>query len=44
MKSTHGGLLTEIMEKKLITMEIESSITAGMDEFLGLHEFEAKAS
>merc|ERR1712232_1007335 len=44
MKSTRGGLLTEIMEKKEITKEIESTIKSGMDEFLGLHEFEAKAS
>jgi F-type H+-transporting ATPase subunit alpha len=44
MKSTRGDLLKEIMEKKEITKDIEATIKSGMDEFLGLHEFEAKAS
>jgi proton translocating ATP synthase F1 alpha subunit len=44
MKSTRGDLLTEIMEKKEITKDIEATIKSGMDEFLGLHEFAAKAS
>merc|ERR1711943_99242 len=43
MKSTRGALLTEIMEKKEITKDIEATIKAGMDEFLGLHEFEGRA-
>merc|ERR1712183_699997 len=44
VKSTRGGLLEEIMTKKQITDDIESSIKSAMDEFLGLHEFEARAT
>jgi F-type H+-transporting ATPase subunit alpha len=44
VRSTRGTLLTDIMEKKQITDEIESTIKSAMDEFLGLHEFEARAA
>jgi F-type H+-transporting ATPase subunit alpha len=44
VRSTRGGLLEEIMTKKQITDDIESSIKSSMDEFLGLHEFEARAA
>ena len=42
MRNTRGAVLDEIMRKKEITKEIESSIKSAMDEFLGLHEFEGK--
>merc|ERR1711862_864242 len=44
VQSTRGGLLEEIMTKKQITDDIESSIKSAMDEFLTLNEFEGRAA
>jgi proton translocating ATP synthase F1 alpha subunit len=44
IKSTRASLLTEILEKKTLTPEIEASLRSGMDEFLGLHEFEGRTA
>merc|ERR1712083_836251 len=44
MRDTRGAVLTEIMAKKQMTPEIESSMKEAMDEFLGLHEFEARSA
>merc|ERR1712100_399658 len=44
VRSTRGGLLEEISVKKQMTKDIKATIKSGMDKFLGLHEFEAKAS
>merc|ERR1712087_852036 len=44
VKSTRGSLLAEIMQKKQMTAEIEGGLKSGMEEFLGMNEFEGKAS
>merc|ERR1712211_38424 len=44
IKSTRASVLSEILEKKTLTPEIEASLRSGMDEFLGLHEFEGRTS
>merc|ERR1712182_192549 len=44
IKSTKADILTDIMTKKQITSEIESTIKSGMEEFLNLNEFEARTS
>merc|ERR1719330_629969 len=44
VKSTRGSTLTDIMTKKQITPEIEGALKSGMDEFLGMNEFEGRAA
>merc|ERR1719188_320469 len=44
IKSTRSNILSEIMSKKQITPEIESGLKSAMDEFLGMNEFEGRAS
>merc|ERR1712080_656574 len=44
MKSTRGDILSDILVEKAISNEIEASIKSGMDEFLGLNEFEGRAA
>merc|ERR1712159_838582 len=44
MKNTKAGILEKIMVEKAISDEIEAGIKAGMDEFLSLNEFEARAA
>mmetsp|Transcript_39018 Transcript_39018/g.101013 ORF Transcript_39018/g.101013 Transcript_39018/m.101013 type:complete len:81 (+) Transcript_39018:1-243(+) len=44
MRSTRGTVLDEIMTKKQITPEIEASYKSGMEEFMGMHEFEGKVA
>merc|ERR1712107_956696 len=43
IKSTRADILNEIMTKKVISPEVESGLKSGMDEFLGMNEFEARA-
>merc|ERR1719395_238844 len=43
IRTTKGDVLNTIMTKKQITKDIEATIKSGMDEFLGLHEFEGRA-
>merc|ERR1712003_249831 len=44
VKSTKGTILSDIMSKKQITPEIESGLKSGMEEFLGMNEFEGRAA
>lgn len=44
MRSAHGNVLTEIRDKKQMTPEIEGAMKAAMEEFSGLHEFEARTA
>merc|ERR1711972_226097 len=44
VKSTRGDILSDIMTKKQITPEIEAGLKSGMEEFLGMNEFEGRAS
>merc|ERR1712064_268021 len=44
VKSTCPQILTEIMEKKTITPEVESGLKGAMDEFMGMNEFEGRAA
>merc|ERR1739844_56191 len=44
VKSTRASTLTDIMTKKQITPEIEGALKSGMDEFLGMNEFEGRAA
>merc|ERR1712151_1090693 len=44
VKSTRGSVLSDIMTKKQITPEIEGALKSGMDEFLGMNEFEGRAA
>mmetsp|Transcript_34402 Transcript_34402/g.111953 ORF Transcript_34402/g.111953 Transcript_34402/m.111953 type:complete len:554 (-) Transcript_34402:204-1865(-) len=44
MRSTRASLLDAIMTKKQITPEIEASYKSGMEEFLGMHEFEGRTA
>merc|ERR1740129_171447 len=44
VKSTRGSVLNDIMTQKQISPEIEAALKSGMDEFLGMHEFEGRAA
>jgi len=44
IRSTRASTLTDISTKKQMTDEIKSSLKSGMDEFLGMNEFEARAA
>jgi len=44
VKSTRAAVLSDIMTKKQITPEIEGALKSGMDEFLGMNEFEGRAA
>merc|ERR1711975_126543 len=44
IRSTRASTLEDISTKKQMTDEITSSLKAAMDEFVGMNEFEAKAS
>mmetsp|Transcript_34393 Transcript_34393/g.111926 ORF Transcript_34393/g.111926 Transcript_34393/m.111926 type:complete len:554 (-) Transcript_34393:228-1889(-) len=44
MRSTRASVLDAIMTKKQITPEIEASYKSGMEEFLGMHEFEGRTA
>ena len=44
MRSTLADVMTKIMVEKAISDEIENGINAGIDEFLGLHEFEGSSA
>jgi len=44
VKSTRASVLSDIMTKKQITPEIEAAFKSGMDEFLGMNEFEGRAA
>merc|ERR1739845_76842 len=44
VKSTRANILNDIMTKKQITSEIEGGLKSGMEEFLGMHEFEGRAA
>merc|ERR1711956_148341 len=43
VKSTRASVLSDIMTKKQISPEIEAALKSGMDEFIGMHEFEGRA-
>merc|ERR1712185_809000 len=42
--SSHSHLLTSLQTEKQITPDIENGLKAAVDEFLGMHELEAKAA
>merc|ERR1711897_121353 len=44
VKSTRANILNDIMTKKQITSEIEGGLKSGMEEFLGMNEFEGRAA
>merc|ERR1712106_65019 len=44
IKSTRANLLSDIAEKKQMTDEIKKGLEAAMEEFVGMNEFEAKAT
>jgi len=44
LKSTRASILSDILTKKQITPEIEAGLKSGMDEFLGMNEFEGRAA
>merc|ERR1711975_12441 len=44
IRSTRASTLEDISTKKQMTDEIVSALKSGMDEFVGMNEFEAKAS
>merc|ERR1712182_148613 len=44
IRSTKATVLEEISTKKEMTDSIKSSLKSGMDEFLGMNEFEARAA
>merc|ERR1712218_498334 len=44
VKSTRASTLSDIMTKKQITPEIEGALKSGMDEVLGMNEFEGRAA
>merc|ERR1711959_675829 len=44
IRSTRGSTLTDISTQKQMTDDIKSSLKSGMDEFLGMNEFEARAA
>jgi proton translocating ATP synthase F1 alpha subunit len=41
---SHGNILASIAKEKQVTPEIENGLKSAVDEFLGMHEFEAKAA
>merc|ERR1712147_288219 len=44
LKSKHQNLLSEIMTKKQMTADVEGGLKSGMEGFLGMNEFEARAA
>merc|ERR1711997_400203 len=44
VKNTRAAVLSDIMTKKQMTPEIEAALKSGMDEFLGMNEFEARSA
>jgi len=44
VKSTKASLLDDIRDKKQLTDEIRTALKTSMDEFMGMHEFEARAA
>merc|ERR1739838_757035 len=44
VKSTRASVLSDIATQKQITPEIEGGLESGMDEFLGMNEFEGRAA
>merc|ERR1712078_410601 len=44
LKGTKASMLEDILVKKQLTDEIRSGFQSAMDEFLGMHEFEARAA
>eukprot|EP00933_Yihiella_yeosuensis_P070834 TRINITY_DN789_c0_g1_i1.p1 TRINITY_DN789_c0_g1~~TRINITY_DN789_c0_g1_i1.p1 ORF type:complete len:557 (+),score=169.80 TRINITY_DN789_c0_g1_i1:48-1718(+) len=44
VRATRAAMMTEIMEKKQLTPEIEAGFKSAMDEFLGMNEFEGRAA
>merc|ERR1719246_421628 len=44
VKSTRASILSDIATQKQITPEIEGGLKSGMDEFLGMNEFEGRAA
>merc|ERR1712173_30747 len=44
VKSTKAEILNDIMTKKQISQEIEDGIKSGMEEFLGMNEFEGRSA
>merc|ERR1712186_75393 len=44
VKSTRASVLSDIATQKQITPEIEGGLKSGMEEFLGMHEFEGRAA
>merc|ERR1712028_48096 len=43
IRSSRASTLADISTKKTMTDEIRNELKTGMDEFLGMHEFEARA-
>jgi len=44
VKANHADLLEELRVKKAMSDNIENGLKGGMDAFLGMHEFEARAA
>jgi len=44
VRTGYGSVLTELLEKKTMTPELETTLKGAMEEFLGLQEFEARAA
>merc|ERR1711918_123256 len=44
MKTTRASTLDDISTQKQMTDDIKNSLKTGMDEFLGMNEFEARAA
>merc|ERR1712051_641610 len=44
VKSTRASVLSDISTQKQITPEIEGGLKSGMDEFLGMNEFEGRSA
>jgi len=44
VKATRASLLDDIRDKKQLTDDIRNGLKAGMDEFMGMNEFEARAA
>jgi len=44
IKATRASLLDDIRDKKQLTDDIRNGLKAGMDEFMGMNEFEARAA
>jgi len=43
MRTSRASTLSDISTKKTMTDDIRAALKSGMDEFLGMHEFEARA-